>query len=156
MTSQDDITPALHARFWSKVAVTRGFDCWQWRAAVNPGGYGAFGRNNRMEPAHRVAFELFNGPIPDGLHIDHLCESTTCVNPAHLEAVTPAENTLRGDSDVARRAAQTHCIHGHKFDYANTYITKAGHRQCRQCRKNRHKQYAAERLRTARTAKAID
>lgn len=58
-------------------------------------GYGRVGIGRKAEYAHRVMFEAANGPIPDGLHIDHLCRNRSCCNPAHLEAVTQAENNRR-------------------------------------------------------------
>jgi hypothetical protein len=79
--------------------------------------------------AHRVAYELVIGQIPAGLELDHLCRNVVCVNPAHLEPVTRAENMRR------RSAAQTHCKHGHEFTPENTYYYWHGgrHRACRAC-----------------------
>lgn len=89
-------------------------------------------------PAHRWIYEQVYGPVPTELQIDHLCFVRECVNPAHLEAVTPQVNNDRrrdvrgGFSDV------THCIHGHVFDDANTYRWKNG-RYCRACRARRER-----------------
>lgn len=66
--------------------------------------------------AHRASYELFVGPIPDGLTIDHLCRTTLCVNPLHLEPVTMRENVLRGTSFAAQNAKKTHCLRGHPYD----------------------------------------
>lgn len=76
-------------RFWLKV--DKSGDCWLWKAGRDTNGYGAFERNT----AHRTAYELSVGPIPDGLEIDHLCHVKACVNPAHLEAVTHRVNLGR-------------------------------------------------------------
>lgn len=84
-------------RFWSKVNKTE--TCWLWTAAiVQSTGYGRIGTGGRhhMNSAHRVAYEMMVGPIPKGLQIDHLCRVRHCVNPAHMEVVTSAENTRRG------------------------------------------------------------
>lgn len=75
---------------------------------------------------HRIAHEIYIGPIPDGYQVDHLCSNRVCVNPAHLEAVTPLENTQR----VSRR--RTHCLRGHEFTPANT--RQRGDRLGRVCR----------------------
>ena len=109
--------------------------CWQW--AKNPKGrYGQFsvGKQKGIS-AHRASYELFNGPIPAGLTVDHLCRNTRCVNPAHLEAVTQRVNTLRGTGPIAVNAAKTHCDHGHELTDANTYIDKRGARCCRPCQR---------------------
>ena len=81
-----------------------------------------------MALAHRVAYELQVGPIPVGLQLDHLCRVRSCVNPAHLEPVTSAENTRRG-----LRAMKTHCPQGHPYAGENLLIRPTGQRRCRTC-----------------------
>lgn len=85
------------AAFWSKVDRGAPDECWPWLATTGcyGGRYGGVWWNGRMEPAHRVAYELIVGPIAAGRELDHLCRNTHCVNPAHLEAVSHAENTRR-------------------------------------------------------------
>jgi hypothetical protein len=133
--------PGLEERFWAKVEKTGG--CWWWRGALFPNGYGSFKEFPRpgiCHLPHRFAYERLVGPIPEGLDLDHLCRNRTCVNPAHLEPVTRRENLLRGDTIPARKNAQTHCIHGHPFDKANTYIAPNGTRHCRTCSHDRQVQ----------------
>lgn len=134
----------LEDRFWIKVEKTE--TCWLWTAATVKGGYGTIrigGVGSPMESAHRVAYELLVGPIPDGLHLDHLCRVRRCVNPAHLEPVTCAENLLRGESFSAVNAVKTECLRGHAFTEENTYYTGRG-RDCRTCKRLRGQQaYAA-------------
>lgn len=69
--------------------------CWLWIAHTDPKGYAVFRWAGRMHRGHRVAFAWLVGPIPPGLVIDHLCRVTSCLNPAHLQAVTNVENMLR-------------------------------------------------------------
>ena len=102
--------------------------CWQWQGSLFCKGYGYTTRRGRDERAHRVTYELVNGPIPDGLVIDHLCRNRGCVNPAHMEVVTSRENTLRGDTLAAKQAARTTCPRGHEYDYFH-----GGRRYCRTC-----------------------
>jgi len=96
--SLDDPRPPETERFWRKVRKEDG--CWWWTGAVD-GQYGRFWigprtQSGRIVQAHRYAYERLVGPIPDGLHIDHLCCNKLCVNPAHLEPVTGVENVQRG------------------------------------------------------------
>jgi len=102
--------------------------CWEWLGGRDSNGYGALYFRGRVRAAHRVAHELFIGPIPEGLHIDHLCRNPRCVNPEHLEGVTNRENVRRGLKGVLT----THCPHGHEYTAENTRITN-GHRFCRAC-----------------------
>jgi hypothetical protein len=94
-----DLSPSEAVNFWSKV--DRSGDCWLWTAGCFSGGYGAFSMKRKPRKAHRVAYEMFNGPIPDGLLVDHLCHTPPCVNPGHLRAVTNKQNieNSRGRSD---------------------------------------------------------
>lgn len=119
-------------------AMTRkGEGCWEFTGYIDRYGYGVMKVNGRKTKAHRVAYELAIGPIPDGLTIDHLCRNRSCVNTDHLEVVTSCVNTLRGESVSARAARQTHCVNGHPFDLFNTY-TAHGWRKCRTCDRLRY------------------
>lgn len=117
--------------------------CWIWMGAATRQGYGRLSAQGIPTPAHRVSYELHKGKIPQGLHIDHLCRNTSCVNPDHLEAVTNKENGRRGivaEVHRARQAAKTHCKHGHPLSGDNLYIApSSGQRVCRACKADRKK-----------------
>lgn len=103
--------------------------CIIWMGAIfNEKGYGAFGGGR----AHRYAYERLFGPIPSGMQIDHLCRVRCCVNPHHLEVVTPRENTIRGVSPAAVNARKTHCVRGHLLEGDNL-MSNDSWRRCREC-----------------------
>lgn len=108
--------------------------CWNWKGAKVKG-YGQINAGGRGVSlwAHRVSYDLFVGPIPEGLVLDHLCRNPACVRPDHLEPVTQKVNILRGASEIARRAASTACRRGHPYD--KEYLDAAGrrHRRCSIC-----------------------
>ena len=111
--------------------------CIEWTGGRLPKGYGMFWSGTARVYAHRWAYEAEHGPIPDGLHIDHLCRNRRCVNVAHLEAVTSGENTRRGraaESAKERAANRTHCPSGHEYSGENVVIRRNGKRYCRECR----------------------
>ena len=109
-------------------------DCIVWTGAVTSAGYGELNVGGRPVLAHRISYELSNGPIPAGLVINHLCTNKVCVNPAHLELTTYAGNAFHDNSKNITKAniATTHCPNGHPYDEENTYIFK-NKRDCRAC-----------------------
>ena len=113
--------------------------CWIFDGCLDNKGYGQIGIGGRTWRAHRLSYSVFIGPIEDELEIDHVCRVRSCINPTHLEAVTPQTNCLRGVSSAAGYAARTHCTKGHPFDDENTYrrTDSPNARKCRMCEKQR-------------------
>lgn len=138
-------------RFLEKVDKQEG-GCWLWTAHGDVSGYGRFKMNGRDRLAHGVAYELFVGPIPEGLQLDHKCHNASdctagarcehrrCVNPDHLEPVTARENTRRGKTIAARYAARTHCGFGHPLSGENVRMQGGGARICRSCNRRRQQE----------------
>jgi hypothetical protein len=128
--------PRLPARFWAKVQVAES-GCWEWTGACNSKGYGCTrigGRTGKTVSTHRLVLD----DIPDGMHVDHLCQVKVCCNPAHLEIVTARVNAQRASAKVI-------CIRGHRIAGDNLRISKRGRRQCIQCCRDDNKAYRARR-----------
>lgn len=128
--------PSLAERFARRLEVTPS-GCIEWTGSRNRAGYGSIsvgGRTEGRRSTHRLAWELTNGSIPDGMQILHHCDNPPCCNPAHLFLGTRSENMAdmisKGRSQGQKK---TECSHGHPFDEANTRITALGTRSCRKC-----------------------
>ena len=118
-------------RFWTYVDKTD--DCWHWLGSQNNvWGYGQFGIQGKTWRAHRLAYLLETGDLPNIL--DHLCRNRLCVNPAHLESVTQKENVMRGLGITSKNSKKVNCWRGHPLSGGNLYITPMGHRNCKLCR----------------------
>ena len=121
---------AVEERFFA--ATIPSGDCWEFQR-LDHAGYGRFWINGRSVRAHRWCFEFMVGEIPPGLFLDHLCRNRSCVNPDHLEPVTPRINTLRGETVPAANLWKTHCWRGHPLSGDNLRRDPRGRRRCRAC-----------------------
>jgi hypothetical protein len=88
--STDNPRPTFEERFWPKV--DKSADCWIWTGALNDQGYGTTSIDGVHRYSHRASFEMANGPIPEGMFIDHICHTPACVRPEHLRAATSKQN----------------------------------------------------------------
>lgn len=126
-------TEKLFTKFYERV--TPKLDdagCWEWTGHITPDGYGRYSLPDKLGNilAHRWAYELFIGPIPDGLTLDHLCRVKTCVNPYHLEPVSARVNVQRAQSNFCKR--------GHSLQDSYKWH---GTRNCRPCHNIRNQAY---------------
>jgi hypothetical protein len=110
--------------------------CWIWLGSEHGTGYGTLSIGGKNRLAHRVSYETFLGDIPNGLHIDHICENRFCVNPGHLEPVTCEENISRQSK---RRKI---CKFGHPLTEDNLYFvsTRPTVRRCLICQRRHWKE----------------
>lgn len=120
-------------------------ECYVGEGKLDRLGYRRINRDGRELMAHRVAWERVNGPIPEGLVIDHLCRNRECANVNHMEVVTKAVNTMRGLSPAALNARKQQCDNGHDFDDVNTYVRPDTGRGCMTCRREAVNRYRAKR-----------
>ncbi len=123
----------LPQRFWDKVSPEPNTGCWFWVGGITGRGYGTVWMHGKNRKVHH----LTNGHPGAGMHTDHLCRVRSCVNPEHLEVVTPAVNSSRGDCGK-HLSDRTHCPQGHEYSGHNLIVrhTPQGYtsRFCRECK----------------------
>lgn len=111
--------------------------CWIWTRSKTPRGYGHAWNDGKEIRAHRLSYEIFRGPIPDGLLVCHRCDNPSCVNPDHLFLGTQSENMIdamhKGRFRPPINQKRTHCHKGHLYSPENIEMAH-GHRTCRICR----------------------
>ena len=135
----------LRKRFNEKYEISIS-GCWNWTGSVDSKGYGSI-KDGVTSRAHRVAWKLYKGKIPEGIFVLHTCDNRKCVNPNHLFLGTSKDN-VRDMMDKGRHPncvekIKTHCIHGHEFTKENTYIFR-GHRECKMCGRIRGREFATK------------
>lgn len=135
---------ALPLRFWKKVTINEETGCWHWNGAHTHSDYGHLGVKGKMWKAHRYAYTMIVGPIPEGMSLDHLCRNRRCCNPAHLDPVTHKENCSRGNNGI-NMAMKTHCPQGHAYEGDNVYYRPGGGRSCKTCTRERGRVYDKKR-----------
>lgn len=149
-------------RFHERVDRSAGPDCcWPWTGPPGPGGYGVYKFQGKNQKAHRVAWQLANGPVPDGLKVLHECDNPACCNATggHLFLGTQDDNMKdmaakgrgKGRDQGAHQAKKTHCPKGHPYDEENTIVTvtKSGGvgRTCRECGREAQRRYQEKKRR---------
>ena len=120
-------------RFWDKVEIASLYGCWEWMAAKNHKGYGEFRLDGKVQRAHRVAYELVRGSIPEGLEIHHQCRNRACVHPYHIEPI-----------DHKTHVSKEYCPVGHRRSPNNLYGVHC--KTCQLTRKREHYQEHREEI----------
>lgn len=119
-------------------------ECWPYHGYIAPKGYGRFSVNRNARMAHRVAYLIAFGPIPEGKIVCHKCDNRRCVNPAHLYVGTDQDNASDREARQRSRAfTQTHCLRGHPLTPDNIlkpHYRNPKLRRCKICHNNRCKQ----------------
>jgi hypothetical protein len=120
------------------VAINPQSGCWEFSQRSTKG-YGLIRFGGRKRGAHRLSYETWVGPIPDGLFVLHRCDNRRCINPDHLFLGTARDNAVdmvRKGRHVCPTSQRTHCPQGHPYDAENTRLTSSGRRECKICSRN--------------------
>lgn len=99
-------------RLFSSFLENQKTGCWLWTGHKYKNGYGAIKAFGKMCLAHRLAFELYNGPIPDGLEVLHSCDIKECINPDHLRLGTHSDNMREAGERGLMRSGEAHHLSG--------------------------------------------
>jgi len=145
----------IEARLWGRIVVTES-GCWEYQGQRNDNGYGIVYYQDRLQGAHRVAYQLSCEPIPGGLVVMHSCDNPPCVKPAHLSVGTVADNNRDREAKGrtknlelgravlrARAQAVTQCPQGHPYAEENVRYRHSGARYCAECYRERTRSYRA-------------
>lgn len=144
-----DAFPSLKERVLQSITKDAS-GCWLWTKRINANGYGQImvrhhgGAKQRSRSAHRVSYEEFVGPIPEGLELDHLCRVRHCVNPSHLEPVTHQENLRRSPLHPAQSRPDGVCSNGHTIAEVGLHRAGEGQTTCAACSRDRTRRFRAK------------
>ena len=137
----DDIAASAVDRFWPKVHQVACGGCWLWTAFTDAQGYGRLrvgGRSGEAEYAHRLSLWMVGVVTPTGMHVDHLCRVRSCVNPTHLEVVTPRVNAERSTNRHIATMMSGACERGHdRATHGYRRKDRPGAWNCNECRRLR-------------------
>lgn len=145
MASTIEDMDVVFFQFVDKTSSSRG--CWLWKGFIHPGGYVQFWFQGVPVKGHRYSYELFEGPIPDGHDVHHICGVKHCVNPSHLETLPKDIHRalhMKETEPWKWQSGKTHCPQGHEYTKENTYL-RYNKRYCLTCRNIRNRETSRKR-----------